>query len=108
MYLHVNFSHGKTVEEDTLVWIGDTKGKFTTARAWNSIRQVRPKVSWHKQLWNNACNARTASTAWKLLHSSAATDDKLQQRGCALHHTVSRINVEQQEQGGQYCITLYR
>ncbi|KAF9619147.1 hypothetical protein IFM89_005161 [Coptis chinensis] len=71
-------------DEDYRIWCQDSKGKFSTKSAFESIRRTRPKVSWYKNIWNNFIHPRTAATGWKLLHGCAATDDRIQKSGIPL------------------------
>ncbi|KAF9619541.1 hypothetical protein IFM89_007368 [Coptis chinensis] len=74
----------KRAEEDTLIWLPELKGDFSTASAFEAIRNKGVRVHWHGAVWNCFTHPKLAANAWKLYSGRATTDLAAKKKGIQL------------------------
>ncbi|KAF9623981.1 hypothetical protein IFM89_007424 [Coptis chinensis] len=74
----------KRAKEDTLIWLPELKGDFSTASAFEAIRNKGVRVHWHGAVWNHFTHPKLAANAWKLYSGRAATDLAAKKKGIQL------------------------
>ncbi|KAF9615661.1 hypothetical protein IFM89_025647 [Coptis chinensis] len=84
-------------EEDTLIWLPELKGDFSTASAFEAIRNKGVRVHWHGAVWNRFTHPKLAANAWKLYSGRAAIDLAAKKKGIQLASKCKLCGLQEED-----------
>ncbi|KAF9601773.1 hypothetical protein IFM89_022941 [Coptis chinensis] len=87
----------RRAEEDTLIWLPELKGDFSTASAFEAIRNKGVRVHCHGAVWNRFTHPKLAANAWKLYSGRALTDLATKKKGIQKRQNVSYVDLQEED-----------
>ena len=69
---------------DVVLWVPSASNTFSTASCWQSLRQTRNLVPWHKIVWFSASIPKASFILWLAIKGKLKTQDRLIQSSSQL------------------------
>lgn len=71
-------------EKYMLIWLPNSRGKFSTRSARDCIWIHSPKIPWMNWVWHSLLPGKMSIVMWKALHGCLPVDDRIRRAGINL------------------------